>query len=96
MNNIKNNKVCQICGTPYYACSKCNEINSWKAVVDKPDCFKFYLILTELNQSIITEKEAAREFRNLELNLTNLRKRKIEFVEPVYRRLYDILKNNKA
>lgn len=95
MDSKKNNKVCQICGIPYYACNKCNEIHSWRSVVDKPDCYKIYLILTEINQLIITEKEAAEEFRKVKLNLTTLKKRKSEFTESVYNRIYAILKNNK-
>ena len=95
MSSVKNNKVCQICGTPYYVCSHCNKINNWRTVADKPNCYQVYLILTELNQNTINEKEVVEQFHNIGVNLTTLKKQKSNYVESVYNRIYNILKNNK-
>ena len=93
MNNAKNNKVCQICGTPYYVCSHCNKINSWRTVADKPSCYQVYLILTGLNQNTMNEKEVVEQFGNIGINLTTIENYKTEFVDSVYNRIYNILKN---
>ena len=42
---MENNHECIICGNGYYACNKCDKINSWRRYVDTPSCYQLYLIL---------------------------------------------------
>ena len=85
------NHVCQICGKEYYACNKCRKYNGYKLVVDKPDCYGVYLILTDYRQGVITKKEAEKKLRDNNITLTSLKKNKDNYIPEVYDKLVEVM-----
>ena len=90
--NIPNHQ-CQICGREYYACNKCEKLNSYKLVVDKPECYGIYLILLEIRQGVLTMAEANDKLRDkYDLSLTSLKKHKADYLPEIYNKLTEILR----
>lgn len=56
------NKVCRVCGTPYYACKACDESRGlhYKQVTCSPQCFITYMERKEAD----TEKDAENKNKN--------------------------------
>lgn len=91
----ENNHTCQICGKGYYACDKCEKLNSYKIVVDTPACYGVYLVLTELRQGVIDQTEAQKKLKEQGLTLTVLKQSKTEYIPDVFNKLAEILRGKK-
>jgi hypothetical protein len=59
------NKVCPICGNKYNHCVKCERIGSWRALACSHKCYQVYMVIAEIREGILTEKEAATELENI-------------------------------
>ena len=62
---MENNHECIICGNGYYACNKCDKINSWRRYVDTPSCYQLYLIIEEYMHEVISKVEARKLLANI-------------------------------
>lgn len=96
MNSQHPNRNCQICDTSYYACNKCDTYASWKSVVDTPNCYAIYCVITSLNKGVITEIEASDQLRDLGINLQSLKKNKEKYKPTIYAKLEEILRMKKS
>ena len=91
---MENNHECIICGNGYYACNKCDKINSWRRYVDTPSCYQLYLIIEEYMHEVISKVEARKLLANIGITSETLKKK--DYKESVYNVLADItnLKNS--
>lgn len=85
---MENNHECVICGNGYYACNKCDKINSWRRYVDTPSCYQLYLIIEEYMHEVISKVEARKLLANIGITFKTLKKE--GYKESVYNVLADI------
>lgn len=85
------NKTCQICGKTYYACRKCEDINSPRQTTDKDECYGIYVILTALKQRVMNNVEAKSKLEKMGYTKDRLAKGKDNFLPEVYDWLADIV-----
>lgn len=88
---MKANHTCQICGTPYYACRKCEDINSPRQTTDKNSCYAIYVILTAIKQGVMTNAEAKTKLVNMGYNAEGLEKNEDKFLPEIYAWLVEIV-----
>lgn len=73
----KNNAVCSICGTPYYACLSCKDtmkLHPWKAFTDTASCYQVFQTVKGFSTGVYTKDEFKSKLKNLDLsNLMNYR-----------------------
>lgn len=67
-------KKCQICDASYKYCPDCEKIDAYRKVVDKPDCYKIYLIIYEYRTNIIDKSKAKSEFESMGLTSSTIDK----------------------
>lgn len=80
----ESNRTCQICGKPYYACRKCEEINSPRQTTDRNECYAFYVTLTALRQNVISKGEAKDKLEQLGVNSSNIKSKRNKFLPEIY------------
>lgn len=85
------NRTCQICGKPYYACRKCEEINSPRQTTDNNECYAIYITLTALRQNVITKGEAKEKLAEIGYNSKNIKSKRENFLPEVHDWLVDII-----
>lgn len=85
------NRTCQICGKPYYACRKCEEINSPRQTTDNNECYAIYVTLTALKQNVITKGEAREKLAEIGYNSKNIKSKRENFLPEVHDWLVDII-----
>lgn len=85
------NRTCQICGKPYYACRKCEEINSPRQTTDNNECYAIYVTLTALRQNVITKGEAKERLVEIGYNSKNIKSKRENFLPEVHDWLVDII-----
>lgn len=85
---MENNHECVICGNEYYACNKCDKINSWRRYVDTPSCYQLFLIIEEYMHEVISKAEARKLLANIGITFKTLKKE--DYKESVYNVLADI------
>ena len=85
------NRTCQICGKPYYACRKCEEINSPRQTTDNNECYAIYVTLTALKQNVITKGEAKEKLAEIGYNSKNIKSKRENFLPEVHDWLVDII-----
>jgi hypothetical protein len=85
---MENNHECVICGNGYYACNKCDKINSWRRYVDTPSCYQLFLIIEEYMHEVISKAEARKLLANIGITFKTLKKE--DYKESVYNVLADI------
>lgn len=85
------NRTCQICGKPYYACRKCEEINSPRQTTDKNECYAVYVTLTALRQRVIDKGEAKEKLAEIGYNPKNIKSMRDNFLPEVHDWLVDII-----
>lgn len=85
------NRTCQICGKPYYACRKCEEINSPRQTTDNNECYAIYVILTALRQNVINKGEAKEKFAEIGYDSKNIKSKRENFLPEVHDWLMDII-----
>ena len=85
------NRTCQICGKPYYACRKCEEINSPRQTTDNNECYAIYITLTVLRQNVITKGEAKEKLAEIGYNSKNIKSKRENFLPEVHDWLVDII-----
>lgn len=85
---MENNHECVICGNGYYACNKCDKINSWRRYVDTPSCYQLFLIIEEYMHEVISKAEARKLLANIGITFKTLKKE--DYKELVYNVLADI------
>lgn len=85
---MENNHECVICGNGYYACNKCDKINSWRKYVDTPSCYQLFLIIEEYMHEVISKAEARKLLANIGITFKTLKKE--DYKESVYNVLADI------
>lgn len=85
---MENNHECVICGNGYYACNKCDKINSWRRYVDTPSCYQLFLIIEEYMHEVISKAEARKLLANI--GITFKTSKKEDYKESVYNVLADI------
>lgn len=86
------NRTCQICGKPYYACRKCEEINSPRQTTDRNECYAIYVILTALRQGVITKGEARTKLNDIGITDKNITSKSNDFLPEIYTWIGDIVK----
>lgn len=85
---MENNHECVICGNGYYACNKCDKINSWRRYADTPSCYQLFLIIEEYMHEVISKAEARKLLANIGITFKTLKKE--DYKESVYNVLADI------
>lgn len=68
--------VCAICGREYDVCLSCkdqNKIKPWRSITDSVDCYKVFLVITQLNNGYISKEEAKSQLEQITFNKNNLR-----------------------
>lgn len=85
------NRTCQICGKPYYACRKCEEINSPRQTTDNNECYAIYVTLTALKQGVIDKGEAKEKFAEIGYDPKNIKSKRENFLPEVHDWLVDII-----
>lgn len=88
----ESNRTCQICGKPYYACRKCEEINSPRQTTDRNECYAIYVILTALRQGVITKGEARAKLNDIGITDENITSKSNDFLPEIYTWIRDIVK----
>lgn len=58
------NRVCRICGKPYYACARCLEnkdknIYGWKLYCDTHECYAIYYVLEGYKDKNFSKEDCA-------------------------------------
>lgn len=86
------NRTCQICGKPYYACRKCEEVNSPRQTTDRNECYAIYVILTALRQGVITKGEARTKLNDIGITNENITSKFGKFLPEIYSWIEDIVK----
>lgn len=81
---------CQICGNDYKHCPECERGHSYKNVVDNPTCYKIYLVLYELRESIIDKDKAKQELATIGVTQKTLSNFKL--IDAVRNKIADIVK----
>lgn len=85
------NRTCQICGKPYYACRKCEDINSPRQTTDKNECYAVYVTLTALRQGVLTQGEAKDKLAEIGYNPRNIGTKSENFLPEIHKKLVDII-----
>ena len=68
--------VCAICGRKYDVCLSCkdqNKIKPWRSITDTVDCYKIFLVITQLNNGYISKEEAKSQLEQITFNKNDLR-----------------------
>lgn len=68
--------VCAICGREYDVCLSCkdqNKIKPWRNISDSMNCYKVFLVLTQLNNGYISNEEAKSQLEQIAFNKSDLR-----------------------
>lgn len=87
----KNNKICPICDKGYSHCNYCERIGSWKALVCSHECFQIYIILSEIREGTLTEKEVSEQLNRLEITEEYAN---AHFRPSVAKKVIEIITNN--
>lgn len=92
----KPNHTCQICGKPYFACRKCEDINSPRQTTDKNECYAIYVILVALRQGVMTNEEAKEKLVKMGHDANSLSKNQDKFLPEIYDWLVRIVDKPKS
>lgn len=68
--------TCVICGRQYDVCLSCkdqNKIKPWRSITDSVNCYKVFLVLTQLNNGYISKEEAKSQLEQITFNKNSLR-----------------------
>ncbi len=76
-----NIKKCTICGEAYDYCGHCKSGNSWKYYACSQPHFQIFVILREVREGIITEKEAGERLKSMHIKTKILLPSVAEVVE---------------
>lgn len=83
---MANNKKCLLCGAEYSYCPACAEDRrkpSWMAAYDKEDCKIIFETLSAYGMKRISNSEAKKAIKDIDINVMNLDEQKKETIKEI-------------